>query len=315
MYTIWKLFFCVGLVGASCSWAADVESSLSSAPPPTTECGLVFPVRSSLNLLPPEIIHHIVLSLDIRSMVAFDKSCRYTHAVLSEPSGMVLKLKRSGFLITDEWGQVTESGAVILASSPTLVRLWSECEYSQIIDQRSLISSELKNVATQELDHSHIALLLTQAIVLGDKESVTLLKKFLFGQWPEKALSILMEIFLNEGFWVGRAEIDDLILDIVSSSVERKRDLFRDQCFCLKSLCKSGSFGILTMLSGDIDKGISGFIRNKRLSEMIRAFLSRGTLDSTWSIARHKKYRKYEKLTLQDVLSQIMSAIEMREDE
>jgi hypothetical protein len=290
------------LLTSAAAVASTPSSELTSDPP-------------TLLTLPIEIIPLITRHLNPRSFGTLSRTCRQMNVSLADDWVVCSQLHSWGLLITQDGFNVTEDGTVILSASPTLSDLWSTHDHINILKQRKQIALELRRIAYLEGDIQQKELILRQAVLLGSVEAVGLWKEFLFKLTNAKEiLDHLVSVFLKGEHWVPKAQVDDLIFqatcardDVIHELLETARGTLY-----LKNLCCAGSFQAITLIKDKLRTGESRFIKDLQLAEKLVGFVSQGTLESTWTMVKTKKYRRYEKLTLQDVLPEIMSAIDAR---
>lgn len=316
----WRLWLCIWVLfnpyfGAAADEYIDGDpTSVSSTPSPISS---VSSSSSSFLDLPTDILGLVATTLDPKSFCALKSSCRGLRGFLSEERVMQQQLQLWGVLLAYECGALTKESIVILSASPTLLTLWESKNYNDILKKRVEIIKELRRSALMEDDPTQKEIILRQAVMLGGAEASTSWKDTLCLLSPGLALKHVVNTFIQSKEWGARATIDEVVLRFMGGEEESKLALFDtiEGALYLKQLCMAGSFQTIYLLAHKIRMGEGGFIKDEKLSKKLIRFLSQGTLESAWIMIRPKKNPQYRKIILQDVLPEIMSAIDARKYE
>jgi len=314
----WKLWLCVVLLLKPYLRAADddyIDGDPSLVPSAHLSASSVRSPSLTFLDLPTDVLGLVATTLNPTSFYALKSSCKGLRSFLSEEIVMREQLRLWGVVIGYECGVLTAESIVILGASSTLLTFWESKEYDEILKERSKIIKELRQSVLMTEDPIQKEIMLRQAIMLGGVEAATLWKDVLCLLPHDIALKYLVNTFVKSKEWRARSVIDEVLLRFIVATEEVGRALFdtEEGLSYLKLLCREGSFQAISLLAHKIGMGESGFVKDAILSQRLVGFLSLGTLESAWIMVQHKKNRKYGKITLQDVLPQIMSAIDARE--
>lgn len=269
----------------------------------------------SLFDLPIEITHKILPYLDSHSFLSLTATCTHARSLLDDPTVTRRQLIAYGFLLPNHLEDVTPVSAAIFMTLP-LLELWRSGNYLELLRRRSEFAAALYRCAEEETHLHHKEILLRQAVLWGHTASILPWGSVLHTYSPETILDILTDVYSRSGVWVPNASVDEILYYIVYTLPDGRR-LLRTSVYApaLKRLCCLGSFEIIAWIQTLIRNGTDGFERNVDLANDILCMLSQGRLETAWQIVIHKKSRKPRKITLQDLLPRIMSAIDAREDE
>lgn len=318
MGTPWKLYLCLEALLQACFGARvfeldehDAHLAASSA---TQSAVLTLPASLTLIDLPPELLHTIGENLTPKDFYAFKFSCKTFYHFLSHSGFVQRQLQLWGVLIEYRGGVLTEESTVILAASPLISKLWREKDCSALFKKRLQIIEELMGSALKETDLFRQEIILRQAITLGDREAADSWKAVIFSLPRETSLKCLLSAFSRGSQWGAKLVVDDILGSFIEVQESCPSDLFdlHEESDFLKHFCILGAFQAIRLIADKIRIGESGFTKDEVLSEKLTLFLSQNSLESEWSVVKPKKSRKYIKITLQDLLLEIMSAIDAR---
>jgi len=280
------------------------------------------PATTTFFDLPLDVINIIVKYLDVTSFcVIRSSSSKLQQLFSSEVIMEKQKLRTNGFLLLSSNDCVpTEEGEIALKASSTLFDLWSQFKYAEILVHKSTIVTEMIRAAPAETDRVRCEVLLRQLVMLGHISAIEPWRDTLSYALPIQALEKLLYVFVNKGEEVLSILMDDLVSQVVNTSVPMQHTLFHTKAGIrlLKQFCIFGSAEIIALLGRRIQEGVEGFQRDGDVSSKIIELLNSGNLPSNRSVVVHKKHRKKQKyrqskkITLQDLLPQIMSAIDAR---
>lgn len=319
----WKAWLYVVLTCSPCQGSGEVLTGPSVHPPREIAAqraeapGTVSVSPCEISRLSHDLVAQISFYLNPADHSHLKETAKLFYTTLGSAPIERQQLGCWGVKIISKDGRLNAADALVLSASSTLKSLWDAGRYLDIAKMREEIAHEVfMQSLVFDLDSWQRQLLLTQAILLGNNAAPKQLEHLLGRVDLAHAFDVIAQLYESDTAWLKRPCIDILFQSVWEAKPGARDYLLSGKgAGLLQRLCRAGTFLVLADIKFALQEGEWGFDRNTHLSTMLAVYLAQPKGLDEWCMIVPKKKHVFRKITLQELLPGIMTAISEREFE